>query len=236
MAEASIPAGGDANNQQPGQVIKPGQSESSIDAAPTSPPVVAAPPQSVQSPAAPQQATESSFKFSPNENQATTQPEPNRTQAHSSDEGVTWTASEFVAHEKSTGWYATLLLATIIIIVIVYLLTRDKVSAGVVLICAAFLAILAGRKPRQLQYRVDGSGVTVGQKHFEYGLFKSFAVVPEGTFSSIVFMPLKRFAPLTTIYYAPEDEEKIVNLLSDQLPFERHKLDAVDSLMRRIRF
>jgi hypothetical protein len=49
-------------------------------------------------------------------------------------------------------------------------------------------------------------------------------------------MPLKRFATLTTVYYAPEDEDKIVNLLSKHLPLEEHKLDAVDHLMQRIRF
>jgi hypothetical protein len=61
-------------------------------------------------------------------------------------------------------------------------------------------------------------------------------VVPEGAFSSIVFMPLKRFAPLTTIYYAPEDESKIITILTDRLPFEERKAAAIDSLMKRVRF
>ncbi len=61
-------------------------------------------------------------------------------------------------------------------------------------------------------------------------------MVPEGAFSSVVFMPLKRFAPPRTIYYAPEDEDRIVGLLVNRLPLEEHRADAVDGLMRRIRF
>lgn len=129
-----------------------------------------------------------------------------------------------------------MMIVTAIVIAVVYWLTKDKVSAAVVLVCAFALAMLAGRQPRQLEYKVDVSGITVGHKHFEYDLFKSFAVVPEGSLSSIIFMPLRRFAPLTTIYYSPEDEEQIVNVLSNRLPLEPHKLDVVDTLMRRIRF
>ena len=153
-----------------------------------------------------------------------------------SGDSISWTASEFVAHEKSASWYGAFVLVAVIIDIIIYLLTKDKISAAVVLVCALALVTLAGKKPRELQYKIDSSGITIGQKHFEYELFKSFAVVPEGAFSGIVLMPLKRFAPLTTIYYAPNDEDKIIEVLSNRLPFEEHKLDAIDSIMRRIRF
>ena len=47
---------------------------------------------------------------------------------------------------------------------------------------------------------------------------------------------MKRFAPLTTIYYDPQIEEKIFNILADQLPLEERQPDAVDRLMAKIRF
>jgi hypothetical protein len=157
--------------------------------------------------------------------------------AQVSDENtISWTASEFVVHEKSTGWYGTLLLATVIIAALIYLTTKDAITTAVVIIAALAFAVIAGRKPRQLQYQLSNTGITVGNKQFNYQAFKSFSVVPEGAFSSIVFRPLKRFSPLTTIYYAPKDEEKIVNLLSSHLPLEERSPDAVDNMMRRIRF
>lgn len=149
---------------------------------------------------------------------------------------VSWTASEFIAHAKAPGWYAILAGSTAVAVLIIYVLTRDFISAAVVAIGAIFFGIYAGRQPRQLAYRVDEQGLQIGQKFYGYEQFRSFSVVPEGAFSSIVLMPLKRFAPVTTIYYAPEDEEHITNILANELPFAEHRHDAIDRLMRHIRF
>lgn len=154
----------------------------------------------------------------------------------SSTEAVTWTASEYIAHEKSAGWYVQLAAVALLISAAVYWLTHDSISAGVVIIGALFLAIYGGRQPRQLTYRLDAGGLIIGSKRFAFTEFRSFAVADEGAFSSIVLMPLKRFAPLTTIYYAPQDEDKILAVLEAHLPLEEHKPDPVDKLMRRIRF
>lgn len=209
MAGTDTTAGSAPTGPQPGQVVTPGQAG-----------IADKPPEQPQEPA-------------PTGPTPPTVPAPPAAPAGS---GISWTASEFVAHEKSVGWYGAFILVGVAVDAIVYWLTKDKVSAAVVLVCALALIVLAGKKPRQLQYKVDDKGITIGQKHFEYGLFKSFAVLPEGAFSSIVLMPLKRFAPLTTIYFAPDDEDKIIDVLSKRLPFEEHKLDAVDSVMRHIRF
>jgi len=152
------------------------------------------------------------------------------------DGGVSWTASEFIAHEKSASWYLGLAGVTIVLVAIIYALTRDYISSAMVLVGAILFGIMAARKPRQLNYQLDSHGITIGPKRFTYEEFRSFAVVPEGAFSSIVLLPLRRFATITTIYYSPEDEDKIVRLLASRLPFDEHRLDVVDNLMRRIRF
>jgi hypothetical protein len=151
-------------------------------------------------------------------------------------ETATWSASEFIHHQKSVGWYGMLTLATAVLAAGVYLLTKDKISTSVIIIVAIVLGISAARAPRTLEYKLDEAGLTIGEKFYAYGQFRSFALVQEGAFSSIVFMPLKRFMPLLTIYYAPADEAKVVAVLSDHLPMETHQLDMVDQLMRRIRF
>lgn len=178
-----------------------------------------------------------------------TEPEPPKGLFHADDEGfdgdvppkqaiepVSWTASEFVHHEKTAGWYMALTGATIALAGAVYLFTREVISAVVVIFGALTLGFYGARKPRQVEYQLDASGLTIGAKHFRYGEFKSFSVASEGAFSSIVFMPMKRFAPPTSIYLAPDDEEKIIRILTTTLPFEEHKKDAVDKLMHKIRF
>ncbi len=149
---------------------------------------------------------------------------------------VEWKASEFVHHDKSAGWYTKLALFAVIVGALVYWLTRDFVSVAVVIGGAILLAVYGARQPRELEYKLDNRGVQIGQKYHSYGEFRSFSIMPEGAFSSVIFMPLKRFAVTTTIYFAPEDETKITDILTDCLPFEEHRLDAVDRLIKSIRF
>lgn len=149
---------------------------------------------------------------------------------------IAWTASEYIAHHKSPGWYATLAASAVAAAFLVWLLTKDKISAAVVLFGALMLGIYAGRQPRQLEYLIDETGLTIGEKYYPYDSFRSFAVVAEGAFSSIIFMPLKRFAPAISIYYAPQDEAAIVDLLAVRLPSEDLRKDPIDRLMSRIRF
>lgn len=149
---------------------------------------------------------------------------------------ITWTASEFIAHEKSANWYGGLAAASLVIAALVYLVTRDKVSTVVVLIAGLSLGFYANRKPGQQRFQLDDQGVTIGQRFHGYGEYRSFAVMDDGAFSSISFMPLKRFGQLTTIYYDPQDEDAIVNLLAARLPMEQRDHDAIDRFMKRIRF
>jgi hypothetical protein len=149
---------------------------------------------------------------------------------------MTWTASEFISHEKSSRWYGGLILAAILAAGLIYLFTKDIISASFVLIAALFFGIMAARKPRELQYSLHGNSLKIGQKNYTLDQFRSFAVIDEGAIPSIVFMPLKRFSPLITIYYAPDDEHKIIDILADRLPFEERDQDPLDRFMHRIRF
>jgi hypothetical protein len=149
---------------------------------------------------------------------------------------VSWSASEFVAHHKNSGWYLLLILGAVVVAALVYVFTRDWLSTAVVVVAGTVLAAYSSRKPRQLNYAVDGRGVTVGTKFFAYSEFRSFSIVPEGAFASIVFMPLKRFGIQTTIYYDPQDEDRIIDVISPHLPHEEHQADMLDHMMRRIRF
>jgi hypothetical protein len=153
-----------------------------------------------------------------------------------SDESVVWTASEFIAHEKSAGWYINLAVAAVLLAGLTFLVTRDGVSAAVVIVGAVFFAIFAARKPRQLEYGISRYGVSIAAKQYGFQDFKSFSLVQEGAFGAINFMPLKRFAPVLTIYYEPTQEQQILSILAEHLPFEEARPDRVESLMRLIRF
>lgn len=237
MAASKKAAGGDSPAAQPlpGAVISPGVA--SDNPAPAAPAPEAPAPVEASAPA-PELAADQNPAPHPqapdlaaDDSIDQTSPEPVGPAAP-----ISWTASEFIAHEKSAGWYLGVVVASVLCGGLVYFITKDKVSMSVVLMAGFVLGFYGARKPKQIQYHLDNQGITVGSKHFVYNSFRSFSVIPEGAFSSIVFMPHKRFALPLTLYYAPDDEDNIVDILADQLPLEERRPDAVDSLMRRIRF
>jgi hypothetical protein len=178
------------------------------------------------------------WQFKPDDNYAAS-PAFNDAQNTAQDrsEPVEWTASEYIAHHKNAGWFAALGLITAVLSILVFLLTRgDRISAGVVILAGIAFGIFAARQPQVLQYGLNESGIRIGDKFYGYGEFKSFSILKEGAFSSITLLPLKRFMPPISIYYAPEDEERIVHLLSAVLPVEQHQEDRLEQLMRRLRF
>jgi hypothetical protein len=153
-----------------------------------------------------------------------------------SQDAISWTASEFIAHDKGFGWFALLGVAAAVLMLLTYVLTRDFVSSGIVLVMIICFGAFAVRKPRTLPYRVDRTGVHIDNKSFSYEQLKSFSLIQEGGVRSIMLMPLKRFMPPISIYMDPTDEENIVEVLSNYLPMEQREQELIDKLMRRLRF
>lgn len=149
---------------------------------------------------------------------------------------IRWTASEFIAHDKTPKWYASLFGVAIVVAALIWLLTHDVISSAVVIVAVGMLASYASRSPRELPYAVDDRAITIGEKQYDYSLFRSFSLIDDGAFSSIEFMPLKRFSPPTTIYYDPKDEDAIAGAIAQHLPFEHRQRDAIDLLIHKIRF
>lgn len=147
-----------------------------------------------------------------------------------------WSASEFIAYHKNASWYILAIFATLGIGGVVFLITRDIISTVSVAIFGILFMIYAGRKPRVLQYSIDAKGIHIGEKTYPFGLMRSFAVINQGSLRSINLYPLKRFMPPISIYFEPQEESTIVDLLGNHLPHEEKNQDMVDRLMHKIRF
>jgi len=154
-----------------------------------------------------------------------------------SSNAISWTASEYIAHQKSFGWYGALAAATVLFAGLVYWLTGgDFVSIGVVIFAALVFGIYAGKQPKEQAYSISPAGVGIGGKVYDFSQLKTFSITNEGAFSSITFLPMKRFMPAISIYYDPTDEDAIVEALTAYLPMDVEKRDVVDNFMRKIRF
>lgn len=149
---------------------------------------------------------------------------------------IEWQASEFMHHEKNIGWFILLFMATTLIMAVLYLILRDILSVIVIALMAIALGVFANRKPRTLTYIINNQGLSVGDKNYAYDSFRSFSVMDDGAMETIVVDPIQKFMPPITIYCAPDDIEKIVNVLTYYLPHEDKQLDWVDRFAKRIRF
>lgn len=151
-------------------------------------------------------------------------------------ESVSWTASEYVAHQKTTGWYVALGCGSAVMTLLVFIITRSLLSGFVVALSCMALGIFAARQPQTKKYAITEEGIVCGDKGYPYSLFKSYSIVDEDAISCIWLRPLKRFMPTVVMYYGPDDEEKIVDMLDNFLPQEDRQHDVVDRISRRIRF
>jgi len=149
---------------------------------------------------------------------------------------VSWSASEYIAHEKTPVWYLGLTTSVVLLTGAIYLITHSLFSAFIVLLLGIAVWVYGARQPQVLDYSIGQSGLDIGPKHYPYESFRSFAIVQDSGLTNIVLMPLKRLMPIMTIYFAPDDGQKIVDVLGQYLPQEDRDPDMIDRLARRFRF
>lgn len=150
--------------------------------------------------------------------------------------GIIWSASEFVSHQKNKRWYVLLAVSIIVVSGILYLVTREVFSIVVVIVLGTALGVFGAVKPKTLDYSVGDEGMQIGPKQFPYTAFHSFAVIDDAAIAYIQLLPQKRFMAPISIYFAPDDEKKIVDYLGKHLPLEHKKRDFTDRLASRIHF
>lgn len=151
-------------------------------------------------------------------------------------QSVSWTASEFIDHHKSASWYLLFIVGLGVLVSAVYFIAKDIISSAVIGFTGLLFIILASHKPREMAYKIDGGGITIGTKFYPYAQFKSFGIHRDGAIGAINLMPLKRFMPELSIYYPPEQENNIVEILAYHLPHDQREEQGVDRLLKKLKF
>ncbi|HCM52261.1 TPA: hypothetical protein DIS56_04015 [Candidatus Saccharibacteria bacterium] len=149
---------------------------------------------------------------------------------------IEWTASEYIDHSRGTGWYTVLIFGTAMLAAVVYFLTKDIFAAVITVVVGIVVGIFSMNKPKEITYKLSSDGFSAGDKQYSFSQFKSFAIIREGDLYSLNLVPVKKFMPLISAYFAAHDEEKIVNMLGQYLAYEERGLDSIERLTRRLRF
>jgi hypothetical protein len=148
---------------------------------------------------------------------------------------VAWTANEFIAHERGTGWYILLLVGTVIVAAAMYLLIKDYFATGAILVVGIITAVYTNHKPQNLAYELSTTALTIGNKTYNYNMFKSFSIIYEGEHASIHLEPVKRYMPPMTVYFPPEKENIITETIGNYLPFQERQQNLTDRLAHRFK-
>jgi len=149
---------------------------------------------------------------------------------------VTWEASEYIHHAKSTQWFLGYVGAMLALLAIAYFVTHAWTFVVLVIALAITVGIFATRPPRTLHYALTDTGLQIENTHYSYSDFRTFGVIADGGLFSVMLIPTKRFMPAVSMYFAENDGEKIVDVLGARLPMEEMHLDMIERLVRRLRF
>lgn len=152
------------------------------------------------------------------------------------EEVIEWSASEYVHHQKTIVWYTAYVAIAVVIMALVFISIRDIATLVVSGIAAVVFAVIANRPPRLLNYRIMPNGLNINNRYYSFEDYKSFILIDEGASSSVMLVPLKRFGSPLNIYYSLQDEERVVDAISQHLPVEVGQLDVFEQLMRKLRF
>lgn len=222
---------------EPATVSPPAPTPVAPAPAPTPTPVESPPVEAVPTSTAEPEVSQTPWQFTQRDDDTqTVQTSPPPPEAPS-DAHISWSASEFIAYHKSSGWYIKVLLVLGVIAGAAYLLTGgDWISTISILIIGILFVVFAGRKPRVLDYGIDSDGIHIGGKLYSFTTLRSFAVIDEGSLHSIALLPSQRFMPSVSMYFEPQDEDQIVAALGSYLPMEDRKQDMIDRFMHKIRF
>lgn len=149
---------------------------------------------------------------------------------------LAWQASESNDHAKSSSYYVSVVGVAIVLTALTFWLTeKDFLASGAVFLAVLGFAYLASHKLTQQDYALAQGGIYIGNKARAYDEFKNFSVSKDAGGTSIVLIPHKRFGSPLILRINGEQADTIVSTLSQFLPLEQRKLDAVDLLMRRMR-
>jgi hypothetical protein len=125
-------------------------------------------------------------------------------------------------------------IAILVICALVYLFTHSIFSSIVIFVLGLVMCFMAGRRPKELDYGLDEEGIVINSVDHPFSEFKSYTLVSEGGIDRIALVSVKRFVPNKTIYFEPQDRDRITSLLGEFLPLEPSSKDPIDGFMKRI--
>jgi len=149
---------------------------------------------------------------------------------------IQWTAPEFEKREKSPAWFLAVGIFALIFFTIA-LLMKNFIFAVLIIISVFAIFIYAIKTPRQINFKIDGKGLWIGEKLYPYEELNSFWIFFEPSqIKELSIKSKKILAPLIKIPLLDQDPVLIRQALIKFIPEEKQEESLVDIIARGIGF
>ena len=149
-------------------------------------------------------------------------------------EELKWSSNDKTS-SKNLLWYLIFSLSTFLIGGLIYLFTRDLITAIVIFFCGAILLLYSIKKPKTINYRLTDSVLYISEKAFKISNFKSFAINSYGLEKALSLVPMKRFYPYLYVDLNKEVSADVIQRISQIIPIQKHNNDLFESFFRFIK-
>lgn len=131
-----------------------------------------------------------------------------------------WRAPEFVYKKKTAKWYLAIGIFFLIILS-VFILGKSWFAAMIVALSFWLFLSYAEKHPKLVDYKVDNTGITIGDKVITYGEIHSFTVDTTGETQTISLNTNYPFAMPVTMVVKKDNIDDVLNILIEHIPYQR---------------
>ena len=146
-----------------------------------------------------------------------------------------WQAQDLIIGDKNEVWYLFFFLASLLLCGFAIWAQSWTFLALIIVSSIGILVLRKSDRSQIISYSLSNHGIYMGATFHSYDEFRAFGVRKESSTYSIVFLPKKRFAPSTVIYFPKDYGEKITDIIGARLPMEEVKFDLIDKIIRKIK-
>ena len=155
------------------------------------------------------------------------------------DQFVSWSADEYVLKAKSFGWYVMIYLGALVLAALTIFFYRDRLILMIsmlMVVVASVVAIqfVANKKPKNISYSLDEDTVKVNGKMYALVNFKSFFVTEKDGVEEARLSPVSETSPTTTLKLNDDNKDKVLDILSNNVPYQEKPISWIEKISNRI--
>jgi len=148
---------------------------------------------------------------------------------------ISWTAREFVYHEKSKGWFVGLGILSFAFF-IVALLMENYLFAFIIIITAGLIAMMAAKKPKNIKIAISNKGIYINDDHQSYEKISSFWIFEEDedkklSLANKTWPKIPRLVMLES-----QDPQTVREILKEFIEEREHNETTADIIAKKVQF